>query len=157
MKKITFSILLVLLSLSSSSQGLSGTYSDGESQIIFNDSLVEFSLMREFNSCLDTDTKHSFRKYLTKGKGTYFMIDDFLIIDTEEEDKKEQVFSISKSKNNTSFVNVSDLKTKEKIPFYNLHLLDSKGKIIQIVAGDINGKAIIKKNKKAKKIRKQKR
>jgi hypothetical protein len=48
MKNLTFSILLILLSLNSYSQDLSGTYSDGENQITFNDSLVEFSLMRNF-------------------------------------------------------------------------------------------------------------
>ena len=152
MKNLTFSILFILLSLSSSSQDLSGTYTDGENRITFNNGSVEFSLMGEFHSSIDIGTKHCFREYLTKGKGTYFRIDNFLIIDTEEEDKKEQNFSISESKNNTSFLNVSDLKTNEQVPFYNLYLLDNKGNIIQRVTGDISGKTIIPQNKGAKEI-----
>jgi hypothetical protein len=78
-------------------------------------------------------------------------IDNYLIIDTEAEAKREQVFSVSKSNNSTKFITVSDFNTGEKIPFYNFYLLDYEEKRTFGTAANINGKAIIPQNKETKK------
>tara|TARA_B110000091_G_C13585324_1_gene378277 strand:+ start:43 stop:282 length:240 start_codon:yes stop_codon:yes gene_type:complete len=76
MKNLTFSILLILFSLSSSSQDISGTYTDGENQITFNNGLVEFSLLTGGSFIMEV-----------KAKGIYYFIDDFLIIETKNFNK----------------------------------------------------------------------
>ena len=93
MKNLTFSILFILLSLSSYSQDLSGTYTDGENQITFNNGSVEFYLLTGGAFIMEV-----------KAKGIYYFIDDFLIIETKKNNKnKPTSITTSNSIKDSSF------------------------------------------------------
>ena len=135
MKNLTFSILFILLSLSSYSQDLSGTYTDGENQITFNNGSVEFSLLTGGAFIMEV-----------KAKGIYYFIDDFLIIETKNFNNNPSNVIISKSLNDSSFLFTVDNLSNEKAPFVSVCFLDSLKNIITKSYTNINGKCYVPQN-----------
>ena len=136
MKNITFSIIFILLSLSSYSQDLSGTYTDGENQITFNNGSVEFYLLTGGAFIMEV-----------KAKGIYYFIDDFLIIETKKNNKnKPTSITTSNSLKDSSFLFTIDSYTAQQMLFAIVAFLDSSGNTIIESSTDINGKCYLPQN-----------
>lgn len=140
--KILFTITTILLSLTMSAQEIDGTFFEGTDSISFNDNHIIFSLRGN----------DGLGKIFT-GKGTYVMLDDYIVINTQEYDgPKTRVEDKPATKQDTIQLQLYDDKGFS-IKGVRAEFLNKKQKPIDLKVSNENGIIINKMHPKIKAIR----